>query len=155
MEFSDLVIETPAFVLEGRVAKGAAFLDERHPNWAERIDVSMLEGTCATHGILGQLFGADPADQGAALGIPFPAPDRDRTNEKDFEAVHGWTEKLVELGFYTWTSELREVPEMLRSLAKFVGEKLPAQMPMPRDESTVVLEAETLKACWEREIGRR
>jgi hypothetical protein len=40
-----------------RVAAGAAYLDEHHPGWVERIDLSKLNlGECG-HCVLGQLFG--------------------------------------------------------------------------------------------------
>ena len=43
--------------IEQRVARGAAFLDARHPGWAARIDLDWLDLSMCDRCVLGQLFG--------------------------------------------------------------------------------------------------
>ena len=52
-----------------RVAKGAAFLDEREPGWDERIDLDRLDIDSNCRCILGQLHDKSYATGRRALGL--------------------------------------------------------------------------------------
>ena len=44
-------------LLRERVGRGAVYLDNDIPDWAERIDISTLDLTGGDHCVLGQVFG--------------------------------------------------------------------------------------------------
>jgi hypothetical protein len=55
------------------VARGAAFLDEKRPGWADRIDLDSLSLEDCTMCVLGQEYEDDPAYDSSEFGNPFEA----------------------------------------------------------------------------------
>ncbi|AHH98235.1 hypothetical protein [Kutzneria albida] len=56
--------------IEERVARGAALLDEKQPDWFQQIDLDKLKLDCPARCVLGHLYGS--FDRGAfVLGIAF------------------------------------------------------------------------------------
>ena len=158
MDFSNLKIDTPAFVFEQRVHKGAALLDVKAPGWAVHVDTEALEGSCSVHGVLGQVFpGTDDREQAEMLGL-WLTPEEQAYGDAhpdeytNAEAVVG---RLVEHGYCTLVAELKEPPAFLREMGEFLGLPLPSKVPVPRDQDTVMLEASTLVEMWRREISAR
>ena len=157
MDFEGLVIETPAFVIQQRVNRGAKLLDDRRPGWHHEVDPDTIEAACTTHGVLGQLYDGDLTAACAALGLDSGDFGRSDfvTDEEFITASHGWAMTLVELGFFVLVNDLKEPPEVLRELAKFMGQPLPAKVPAPRDDDTIAIESATLVHCWRTEIATR
>jgi hypothetical protein len=66
--------------IAGRVARGAALLDEMKPGWDARVDLAELDLSSCRQCVVGQLFGEEfgrwPYETGLrALGIPFFGED--------------------------------------------------------------------------------
>lgn len=158
MNFDNLTIETPAFVFEQRVHKGAKLLDVKAPGWAPRVDTETLEGSCSVHGVLGQVFpDLDDKEQAETLGL-WLTPEEKAYGDahpdeySNAEAVVG---RMVEHGYCTMVAELKEPPAFLREMGEFLGMPLPSKVPVPRDSDVVMLETSTLVEMWRREINAR
>lgn len=79
-ETAEPSVVTPS-ILDPRVERGAALLDEKVPGWAARVDVDTLALFDCTFCVLGQLFGdfGDGLDELDITGAPhgFSCPDID------------------------------------------------------------------------------
>ena len=73
-----------------RVAKGAAFLDEREPGWDTRIDLGILSLDSSCRCVLGQLHGG--------YGDGLRATGLDDDNDRDIELGFFWTDEHL-VGF--------------------------------------------------------
>lgn len=63
----------PSAVIPGSAARGAAFLDEHVPGWADRIDLAALDLDSCTKCVLGQLFDGSYVHAVNALDLGFEA----------------------------------------------------------------------------------
>jgi len=68
-----------------RVAKGAAFLDEREPGWDTRIDLDILSLDSICRCVLGQLHGG--------FGAGLDAVGLIDNNDRDIELGFFWTDE--------------------------------------------------------------
>jgi len=169
-DVTQLVIETPLFVIKERVHKGATLLDNIEAGWARRVNLDTLEGSCPTHGILGQVFNVtvehgaeeDDGSMEAALRRTGLLMSKDEeaywraTDPSGFQIADHNTERMTDHGFFVRDREMREVPEVMRAMYKFTtGREAPERAPMPRDENQVALEITSLRECWSAEVRSR
>lgn len=96
-----------------RVARGAAWLDEKYPQWFDKIDLSILDLSNCTQCVLGQVYtGAIPAaEQGQVLAQAIA------------QVTHGWPDAVEwaqdyrlqvasgEFGGYQILTDFHELPE--------------------------------------------
>lgn len=152
------MVITDLAVLEGRVNRGAQFLDLHRPGWAGEIDAEHIESACPLHSIPGQLFGPDIDDQMNAVGI-------------QFDAGRPWepATRFAEYGFAVLTADVVEIPATIRGrlhalvaeLSAAVGRDMsaimhvPEALPYPRDQDVVTQEAFTLELLWEKAVKSR
>jgi hypothetical protein len=83
-----------------RAAAGAAFLDERRPGWAERIDLDTLALIDECYCVLGQL-GGNYAQELSALGLSLG----DEADLGFIPAGHPGDWSLLDAA---WTAEIRQ-----------------------------------------------
>ena len=105
----------------GRVARGAAYLDEMDPGWAERIDVWSLDLAHGNTCILGQLHGSFPLGLGRAGLFSLSSAPRAGFSPVDlgFHCVQGVCEALQEQDYEylneAWHAEIEARVERMRS----------------------------------------
>jgi hypothetical protein len=90
-----------------RIARGAAFLDEKQPGWRERIDLGELDLNSSECCILGQLF---PGSYFSTLSVLF-GDDKQST-----AMAYGFESRLSAEGSQL-TAEWREYIESTRAVA--------------------------------------
>jgi hypothetical protein len=73
--------------IAGRVAKGAAFLDEREPGWWQRIDLDTLDLMAPCLCVLGQLATSLPEPTWGGICVHF--------------GLEPWRQQVDDLGFNT------------------------------------------------------
>jgi hypothetical protein len=169
-DVTQLVIETPLFVIKERVHKGATLLDNIEAGWAHRVNLDTLEGSCPTHGVLGQVFGVttgheDDEDNGSLYealqrtGLLMSEEESNYWRAVDpsgYQIADHNATAMVNHGFFAQVREMREIPELMRTVYRFTtGKEAPERAPMPRDEDQVALEVSSLEECWSAEVRSR
>lgn len=95
-----------------RVAKGAAFLDERTPGWWQRIDLSSLDMDDADQCVFGQVCGPYHESAIEIFGNNWGAP-----------AAHGFNAEGGERTYAEWAFEIAELDaEWRRAIAARTAE---------------------------------
>lgn len=96
-----------------RVQRGVALLDQRVPDWRERIDVERLDMAVSAHCVLGQLNGGHRTPTPYTAGLDALGLDYQGGEEHGFE-LHGRGERADYLLAYValrylWVAAIRTV----------------------------------------------
>jgi hypothetical protein len=102
-------------MMDNPVAKGAAALDERGPSgWANRIDCDRLDIACASHCVLGQVYGAYSTGMTRLFGLASPISITDMLARDNNGRAHGflgttyWPEPRLEAEWRRIITERRQ-----------------------------------------------